>query len=473
MPVRKKVSKEVKRDVKKDVKRAAKFVAHPHKKSNGRKHGGNRGASARGTFDDKQGALDTAFCVLNPDAAADYDLNPGVCDSQLHNDDIVFTKTRFQMTAMTPGTGAGYFVARCVALPYFNLSAAAATAFYNAGTVSATTQYSDVMYSAAGTQFNYYTCIGMCMTARCLDKPLDLNGTRQFIAGTLDTFLSSSHDTLAAREDSLLMGNNKAGDILRGLWIPKEPFELRAMSDSGHSSVNNGAIVFQMVTANASLWEIEITRVFACQNTTLNTLVPKRVFVGNAAIYSEAVAMSFAKEGLYSQARCVYSDDGWFSNLWSDVKDVLGSAGKAAWGAAKPLLSKAGAAAMGAASKSLFGATAAAMPIQFQTACALSLMPDDQLQIVWETCREEKSVEELKKLIKTILEGAQSWRDTHGYRADTWPTLDQLAEHLHMKSLPVGPPRVVRLAQLTADFPLGAAYEPVLVPHPTSSLSRR
>ncbi len=465
----KKVSKEVKKDVRKDVKKTGKEVP---KKSNGRRRTGTRHASAKGPLDDARGALDTAFTMLNPDAAADYDVNPGVCDSQLHNEDIIFTRTRFQVTSVSTGGGAPGFVARIIATPYFNQSIAYCTGFSAGFLPTSNTIIDDVMYAAAGTQFDYFTCIGMCMTARCLDKPLDLNGTRQFIAGTVATYNNSTHAVLAAREDSLLMGNNKAGDILRGLWIPKEPFELRTINDNGLATTGNGGIVFQMVTTTASLWEIEVTRCFACQNTTVNTLVPKRVFVGNAATYSEAVAASFAKEGLYSQARCVYSDDGWFSNLWSDVKDVLGTVGKSAWNAAKPFLKKAGSAAMGAASSGLFGG-ALPPPIEYRTACMLAQMPIEQLTIVWETCREEKSVSELTSLLKTIMNGVQEWKAYHGVRADVFPTLDQLSEFLHTSRLPVGPPRVQRLAQLTSDLPMGIASEPVLVPYPSSSLSRR
>lgn len=414
----------MKQTVKKDVKKA---LQHPKARSNVHKTNlsPTRGARASGARLDHRGAADTAFVTLNPDAAADYELNPGICDSQLHNDDVIFTKTRILVSSVQSEPASPTFTMRVAAFPFMDIAAKYVTSFAVAGVPATTTAVSNIMYLSALSNADYYTCLGMCMTVRCLDAPLTLNGTRQFIAGDQTTFLGTSA-SLISREDSFLMGNNKAGDILRALWVPKTPFELRQMT--APVGLNDGAVVVSCVTTTACNWEVEVFQVLALQNTQRNSLVPKDIFVGNASEYSEYVAESFAKEGLYSQSRCAYSDDGWFSSLWSDVKGILGVAGKAAWSAAKPILLSG---AQGMATKGIAGlfGGAQAPPVELRSAALLLQMDDPQLQAVIDLCALDSNPTTLRDALTAIVFGVQQAQKALGLRADVYPTPKQIRDY--------------------------------------------
>lgn len=449
--------------LKKEVTKEAKLKGVNSKPRSQARKGGSRGMSLDG-----RGARDTAFCTLNPDAAEQYELSPGICDSQLHQEMIVYTTTKVTFGVPVNTGGSSAYATRVAVYPC--LSAGIMYSTTNAADTpdSGTASYvDDIMYTSLGTNSNYYTVIGMCATLRCLDPPLSLSGSRQFTLGD-GGMAFGTYASVTAREDSIFMGNNKAGDILRGLWVPKTPFELRAIADT--PSASTGAIIMQVLPGNtASSWELCVYRVVAAQSTRQNTLVPLQPFVANAAEYSEIISRSFARQGLYSQSRCVYSDDGWFSSLWNDVKGVLGGAASSLVKYATPKLQKFGEKLIDRGenmANGLLGATRAAdPPVTFQSACLLSQMSDEQLQAVIALCALDSTAASLRGVLNRIIHGASAWRAHHGLRADKWPTLMELKE---FEDAP--PTRVPRLSIEDFVHSRTISNEP---PSPVASSTRR
>ncbi len=274
---------------------------------------------------------EAALAVLNPIAAVNRGFQPGRPDGEVNATVKFVTTFKQNVVSVAGGSGPGSspFVLSGAVAPFPYIQYTTGLTFDTNPKPLTNTLLNDPNYAEMLLNFEGVRAVAQCVSFRCVNPPLDLDGERTLALGGYGLY-GSGYPKVTERKDVYTIGNNKPGEV--SMYVNPDPGD-GAFHAVDWDWITNGfegnCMHFSLESPSQLSYFVEVLTMW--EGIPLqNSLLTPTEFVADPAVYAAALSAALDECPLNSHERISYEDDGLITSALSDVKTILGAAQKGA-----------------------------------------------------------------------------------------------------------------------------------------------